>query len=300
MPKMIRNVAWTVGIVLVGAAVWYAAGTHRSDSSEPPLAAESSEPIPKIKNVAIARTEVTPLASWARADQRSSMEKFGELRFRAEAGDVIAQRDLAELYSRCSAFSLSPSNMYATLDVYARMRGVPDGSYDSIKKRFAAACSDIDGGQVIPQEAYVEWFKKAASQGDAYAKVAIASMNWSSLGEDDFRSLARDVVNSADPEAIFALGDLLALAPETADLGDFKASTTGPYANYAWGIVACRMGADCGNGSFRMDALCMNTGMCGRADFESAIRTDAVPTGQQEALDVAVNKVQAIVVNKPS
>jgi len=190
--------------------------------------------------------------------------------------------------------------MYATLDAYAHLSGKTQGAYDDIKKRFAATCSVVDGGDVILEEHYTKWFERAADHGDPYARIYMASSKWTSLKPGDYQLLARDAVNSADPEAIFALGDLLALAPEGTDLGAFNASATGPYANYAWGIVACRMGADCGAGSFRMDSLCVNSGVCGSENFEDAIRSRVVPAGQQESLDRAIGEVNRAVGKKPS
>jgi len=213
---------------------------------------------------------------------------------------MVAQRDLGELYQRCAIFSLSPSNMYSMLDAYALARGKPVGTYDSIKKRFAAACSGVDNGAVIPREAYTSWFEQAAGKGDPYSKVTLATKNWSTLKPDDFQQIARDVINSSDPEAIFVLGDLVALAPEGTDLGELKAATEGPYANYAWGIAACRMGADCGPNSFRMDSLCINTGICGAGSFEDAIRDGAVPAAEQEALDKAISEVEGVVGKRTS
>lgn len=297
-----RIVALSVAAVLVSCAAWYGIGKYQSRPVVPTAegASEQSGEHSSVKGVPAISGNVVESIPWARADSHLAGSWFAELRSRAEAGDVVAQRDLAEIYQRCSVFSLSPANMYSTLDAYARIRGVQEGAYDEIKKRFAAACSGVDGGQVIPQEAYGNWFERAAAQGDPYSRVAIASRNWSDLKSGDYQSLARDVVNSADPEAIFALGDLLALAPETAELAEFKSGMAGPYSSYAWGIVACRLGADCSGGSYRMDSLCVNTGICGTGDFEDAIRTQAVPVGQQEALDKAIAEVQGIVGKKPS
>src|SRR5690606_31008082 len=226
-------------------------------------------------------------------DALGAESRFLELRSRAEAGDVIAQRGLAELYRRCILFNLSPANTYSLLDLFARTRGIP-GAYDGIKKRFAATCSGVDGGQVIPRVAYTDWFEQAARQGDTYSMMAMASENWHSLEADDYRLLAREVVDSADPEAVFALGDLLALAPESVDLGEFRVVAPSPYATLAWGIVGCRMGADCGPESYRMDSLCINTGLCNSGDFESAIRTEMLPVGQEEALDNAIDAVEQL------
>lgn len=302
MSSVNKIVAVSVVAVLVAGVAWYGVGKYQSPPTVSTVAgaSEQSSGHPVAKGGAAASVNSIESIPWARAESHVSGSWFADLRSRADAGDVVAQRDLAEIYQRCSVFSLSPANMYSTLDAYARIRGAPEGAYDDIKKRFAAACSGVDGGQVIPQEAYGNWFERAAAQGDPYSRVAIASRNWSELKPGDYQSLARDVVNSADPEAIFALGDLLALARETAELAEFKSGMTGPYASYAWGIAACRLGADCSSGSYRMDSLCVNTGICGTGDFEDAIRTQAVPVGQQEALDKAIAEVQRIVGKKPS
>lgn len=284
-------------IVLAGVSFWHAPtkADIQQRKSELRINPPNSE-----DQVNVRRTASSPASPESSLNTQDAATRFLELRSRAEAGDVAAQRKLGQLYQHCSVFSISHSNMYATLDAYARLSGKKDGAYDAIKKRFAATCSVVDGGDVILEEHYTKWFESAANHGDPYARIYMASSKWTSLNPDDYQLLARDAVNSADPEAIFALGDLLALAPEGTDLAAFNASATGPYANYAWGIVACRMGADCGAGSFRMDSLCINSGVCGSESFEDAIRSKVVPAGQQESLDRAIGEVQRAVGKKPS
>lgn len=295
-------VTWLAIAVLAGGAAWYGISASRNDPAPTRPIAEHLGP-EHLSISPVARESPSDMPGsklWGNADSHSAAVRFNTLRSRAEAGDMMAQRELAKLYQQCSVFSLSPSNMYATLDAYAVARGVPQSAYDGVKKRFSATCSAVDGGQVIPQEAYTTWFERAANQGDPYSKVAVASHNWVTLKADDYLSLARDVINSGDPEAIFSLGDLLALAPESSNIAEFKSATTGPYANFAWGVVACRMGGDCGPGSHRMDSLCINTGICESGNFEDAIRNGAVPAGQQESLDRAIGEVQKVVGKRPS
>ncbi|MGG6317660.1 hypothetical protein ACQ5SB_14600 [Stenotrophomonas geniculata] len=287
-----------VGAAVAGLGLYAKSRIQTQDGAERSAPTDTESTVKEASATTLVSEGRSDAIDWAHLEPRDAESRFLELRSRAEAGDVVAQRHLAELFQRCSVFSLSPSNMYSTLDAYARIRGVSEGAYNGIKKRFAATCSSVDGGQVIPQDAYMGWFERAARQGDPYAKVTLASKNFSNLKANDYQALARDVVNSADPEAIFALGDLLALAPQGADLAEYRSAVTGPYASYAWGIAACRMGADCGPASYRMDSLCINTGICGSGDYESAIRTDVVPAGQQESLDKAIGEVQKVVGNK--
>lgn len=299
MPAYGKVSVWsTVALIAIGAS-WYGLRDHKSVETAEPKVAETHEQPATQHGVSSPKSygEVES-SQWRSADFSSAADRFSELLAHAKAGDVIAQRELGNLYQRCSVFSLSASNMNSMLDTFAKMRGEPDGAYDDIKGRFSMTCTAVDGGQVIPREAYMNWFERAARQGDAFSKIAVASANFSSLKADDYQSIARDAINSGDAEAIFALGDLLAIAPESIDLAEFRSVSGGPYANYAWGIVACRMGAECGAGSFRMDSLCINTGMCGSEGFEEAIRTDAVPLGQHESLDKAIVEVQRVIGKK--
>jgi len=124
--------------------------------------------------------------------------------------------------------------------------------------------------------------------------VKLASFNNSALEDGDYQAIARQVIDSKDPEALFALGDLLALAPDSADLAEFR-SLSGPAEYYALGIVACRMGADCGENSYRMDSVCINMGVCGAGSFEDVVRSRLVPANQQEALQRAIAAANEII-----
>ncbi len=145
MGSVNKIVAVTVAAVLVIGAAWYGVGRYQSPPSVPTDAGASEQsggqPVAKGGRA----TSVNSIESipWARAESHVSGSWFADLRSRADAGDVVAQRDLAEIYQRCSVFSLSPANMYSTLDAYARIRGAPEGAYDDIKKRFAAAASIV-------------------------------------------------------------------------------------------------------------------------------------------------------------
>lgn len=266
-----------------------------SDGGNPPVALTTQRPSPPLPPDA-GKTQTVPSAQsvWSSSSERASAAAFAQIQSSATSGDTRSQRELAELYERCAIFSLSPSNLYSTLDVFARFRGEPVTVHDNVKRRFADACSGVDRGQVIPTDAYMEWYALAAQHGDAYSMVKLASFNNSTLDDSDYQSIARHVVHSKDPEALFALGDLLALAPDSADLAEFR-SLSGPAEYYALGIVACRMGADCGESSYRMDSVCINLGVCGAGNYEDVVRSRLVPADQREALEQAIAAANEII-----
>lgn len=257
---------------------------------------EVAKPASATNARAIDAPQVTPVekSGWQRADTNSASVSFASLYSQAESGDIVAQRELAGIYERCAFYSQSPSTFNETVRSLARDRGAEAGAYDEILVRYKATCSAVDGGQRIPSEAYKLWYEQAAKGGDTVSRMRLAASNSATLTDRDFQGLARDAANTADPEAIFALGNLLSLAPESADLGDFREISKGPYMALAWGIAACRQGADCRPGSPRMDEICIAAGVCGPLDFEEGVRHDLVPQGQVAILEKNIRDIQGV------
>lgn len=112
-----------------GGAAWYGIGKHDSSTAVAAVegAAEQSDEHSLARGAPTTPTNAVESTPWARADSHLAGSWFADLRSRAEAGDVLAQRQLAEAYQRCAVFSLSPANMYATLDAYAEVRGCQHG-----------------------------------------------------------------------------------------------------------------------------------------------------------------------------
>lgn len=285
---------WVGGAFVLAAGLYYAASHSKAEGGA--KEAEVAMVAPATNALAINSPQVAPVeeSAWHRADTNSASVSFASLYSQAESGDIVAQRELAGIYERCSFYSQSPSTFNETVRSLAQDRGADASAYDEILLRYKATCSAVDGGQRIPNEAYRLWYEQAAKGGDTVSRIRLAASNSATLTDKDFQGMARDAANSADPDAIFALGNLLSLAPDSADLGEFSELSKGPYMTLAWGIAACRLGADCRPGSARMDEMCIAAGVCGSLDFEEGVRLDLVPQGQAAILERNIEDIQGL------
>ncbi|WP_234706282.1 hypothetical protein [Xanthomonas citri] len=233
--------------------------------------------------------------SWASMSAAEINRTFHDTKNRAEAGDPAAQRQLAEMYERCSIYSISRENFAGTLDQFAKLKKENAVRYDSIKKRVSHYCNEIDGGNLIPTSAYELWYAEAAKRGDIIAKLKIAS--GAAMRPEAYKGLVEETLKSKDPEAIFAVDEMLASSKGSSELGDYGPDEGGNYSEFAWAVAGCRAGADCGPGSYRMDLMCINFGVCDASNYEDAIRKNFVPTGQLKVLDKNVERIQSIIKN---
>ncbi|MCS3807766.1 hypothetical protein [Xanthomonas sp. 4461] len=231
-------------------------------------------------------------SNWASKPSSEIDRDFNELKSRAETGDPIAQRQLAETYERCSIYSVSPENYAKTLDGFAKIKNENKSRYEEIKKRTSHYCSAIDGGNIIPSSASELWYAEAAKNGDLIAQLKTAAH--ASVPSSAYKGLLEETLKSKDPEAMFAVDEMLANAKGEIDLGNYSPTSGGNYSEYSWALAACEAGADCGPGSYRMDSMCVNFGVCDSANYKDLIRKHFVPPSQLKVIDKDIERIKLL------
>lgn len=226
---------------------------------------------------------------------RTDRLDFYQLKFDAENGDPKAQRDLATVYGRCMAYSLSPQKYFDGLRAIAAQAPESAVQMERVIKKIATDCSEVDGGSAIPLDAYEAWIEQAAKSGDLVAKLRIAARSTDVVSPKEYQDLVAEALASREPEALFEAGQLLALAPGNVDLGEYGRVSATPYAAYAWAVVACRMGMDCGSDSYVMESVCTNYGSCNRGNYENFVRADLISVGDRRRFDDMVTVVSGLV-----
>lgn len=78
------------------------------------------------------------------------------------------------------------------------------------------------------------------------------------------------------------------------ELGSYAPEVGGNYSEFAWALAGCRAGADCGPGSYRMDSMCINYGVCNTSNYEDLIRKNFVSSGQLKVIDKEVERIQSM------
>nr|WVJ85369.1 hypothetical protein VDP59_005640 [Xanthomonas campestris pv. campestris] len=163
--------------------------------------------------------DATPATTWASASSAEIDRDFHDTRNRAESGDPVAQRKLAQIYERCMLCSQSPENFRGTLASFAKADVENSKHYVAAGARLSHYCDSIDSGKRIPMVAYQLWYAEAARRGDLIAQIKVATTIENQPTEAAYRELVAKAFQSRDPEAIFALGDMLSLAKASVDLG---------------------------------------------------------------------------------
>lgn len=276
----------TISLALLMALTAFYAGRNRDTRESPSQVASTSMREDADRNVTLLKKHsvAVPAKTWASESSDQIDRHFHDTRNRAESGDPAAQRELAEMYERCAVYSLSPENLFAMTEMYAKADPGNAERYSASFKRLSHYCSSIDNGQKIPLEAHQLWYAEAARRGDLIAQIKIASTPDSQLDAAAYGALVTKAFESKDPDAIFALGDMLTLAKTSIDLGDYAHPAGGDYSEYSWELAACRAGAMCGPGSFRMDSACLS-GVCNSSDYEGLIKKNFIPPAQLKFLD---------------
>ena len=129
-------------------------------------------------------------------------------------------------------------------------------------------------------------YREAAAQGNAAAKVAVASdlyreqaRNARGVEErrmsEDQLAMVRDALGSGDPFAIESAGRLLSWG--STQLADRKVGPNGdPFSARDWGpawqLAACDRGANCGSDHYRVLNGCAYQGACGYDSLESYLQ----------------------------
>lgn len=296
---MNRNIllATSAYAVLIACAYGYMHWKSDNDSigAPPRSEAASMSPLPFDKSAAANGHE----ASSPTKGSNGSLQKFLTAKASAEAGSAVAQRELAEMYGRCIPVNINPSRFLRSIDAIAALSKSPANAEGM--KRVARVtvdeCASVDNGAIIPLEAHDLWLQQAAKQGDLAAQAQAFMGSGKRPQGDNLRKFMDQVVASNDPAAMFEMGQLVVGNPSGDGAGRYSSVAGDTLSGYAWSIVACQRGLDCGAGSPIMNSACLNTGGCSSPDFESFVRDHLVTAGDAVLLNSRIEEVGSLLPN---
>lgn len=227
------------------------------------------------------------------ANSRSAeyLLKFEDVKSKASHGDPKAQLELSGIYDRCFSVSISREKYLSSINAMAAQAGDAGSAMKATAARIADDCALVEGGSAIPLEAQKEWLKAAADSGNIAAKVRFR-VRYPSESAGNVSDLVKEAVEKKDPEAIFELTDLLSTQSQGTNLGEFETVSGDEISAYAWGVVACQMGASCGVGSSVIDSYCLN-GACS-SNYEQLVRNNLLPRGDAGKLDAKIEYINSL------
>ncbi len=289
-----RTRAWlAVGVVaaLVGVFVWRGVPAVQGDATN---AKGELAPLPGAADVRANGTETRP--SQGRLAEASRVRVFKELKQRAEAGDAVAQRLLAETYADClfvnlerDEFLSGVENRKRLLSDEAQVRVLEEAARNRIGK-----CDAVDVEDATRLELAAQWFATAADNGDLAARAMVRASNLNRQDPAEAAQFLEDVLASGDPAAVFMFGGTLRQDAFAGKGGPSEPLATGELATQAWMVAACRMGYECGPSGRVVETICLEMSDCAGEDLETYVQRQLRDEAQREELERRVGEILAL------
>lgn len=218
--------------------------------------------------------------------------QYRTLKQRAEAGDAVAQRLVAQLFVDCAYIYDHPLK-FTPLELSDIPADSPESLSVDAHRALHQNCAQVEGGARVTLKEAQYWYEKAAENGDLAAWAIVNMLRHPPLTTDEAQRFLEDVIESKDPVAVFAYGNVMG-GPVTENLGEGYAPLVSNNAGLAWMLAGCRMGMDCGLESPLVNNLCLQQGVCGKGDYEQAMKSVIESEADREALDQQIEAVLAI------
>lgn len=218
--------------------------------------------------------------------------QYRTLKQRAEAGDAVAQRLVAQMFVDCAYIYDHPLK-FTPLELSDIPADSPESMSIDAHRALQQNCTQVEGGARVTLKDAQRWYEKAAENGDLAAWAVVNMLRHPPLTADEAQRFLEDVIASKDPVAVFAYGNVMG-GPVTENLGEGYESLVSNNASLAWMLAGCRMGMDCGPESPLVNNLCLQQGLCGKGDYEKAMKSQIESEADREALDQQIEAVLAI------
>lgn len=289
--RTLRWLAFAVVAGLAGVALWWNVPATQRDA---PGGKATVAPLRDAASIRANGTETRP--SQGRFAEASRVRAFKDLKQRAEAGDAVAQRLLAETYADCSFVNIERDEFLSRVE--SRKRMLSDEGQMRVLEQAAreriGKCDAVDVADVSRLELAAQWFAKAAESGDLAARVMFRANNLNRQDLAETAQLLEEVLASGDPAAVFMFGGTLREDAPAGKGGPSEPLATGELATQAWMVAACRMGYECGPSGRVMESICLEMSDCAGEDLETYVQRQLRDEAQREELERRVGELLAL------
>ncbi len=239
----------------------------------------------------------------ARIAQRRQLwyvDDYATIKSRAEAGEPLAQRRLAELYGDCLAMRGVFATNISLLPDMGRAEPASKPRIDKVLAERRRLCTPAEQANDARPETYVFWNDQAARRGDLVAIMRQVAAQQGDLAPQDLASILDVVARQGDAADVYEVSRLLPRLkarwpdPETAPAFE------GPLAADAWILAACRAGLECAKGSKLLELACISMFSCRHPDYRSLLQHErGLDAATMDRLDATVALIDAKVLARP-
>ena len=228
------------------------------------------------------------------------VDDYATIKARAEAGEPLAQRRLAELYGDCVAMrGVFATNMSLLPDM-GRAEPASKPRIDKVLAERRRLCTPAEQANDARPETYVFWNDQAAKRGDLVAIMRQVASQQGDLALEDLQRVLDVVARQGDAADVYEVSRLLPRFkakwpdPETAPAFE------GPLAADAWVLAACNAGLECGKGSKLLELACISMFSCRHPDYRSLLQHErGLDAAAMAKLDAAIAVIDRKVLARP-
>lgn len=276
-------------MVAVAGGWWFGRGDGKHAAAASAVATKS--------NIAVVRDPVKRAegirAHMARHRQLWRTASYIEVRQLARNGDALAQRRLSEIYEDCLAYAGPLRGSLEMLRDLAKadpaIKSHISAIYNDRNRLCMQAAADLQRDMKIGEY----WLHRSAKSGDQVAEMRYFSRSVPTLSHSQLLYFLEGVRANGHPDAIFEFSLLLARVDGSRPWTERTDVLTlsGPQAEQAWALVACRAGFDCTRGSRLMTMICVSLLSCDKPDYERYLRSSAAFAPKRAQVDALMGMV---------
>ncbi|MEO8001472.1 MAG: hypothetical protein ABI644_06310 [Arenimonas sp.] len=209
-----------------------------------------------------------------------------DIKSKAEAGDIIAQRIYGSMLEECFTYSVSKKTYKEDLDARGKIAPELRDLYARFGAKVEARCKNFTVNMPIHiKDAYL-WYALAAMKKDAQSMAKVLTrMGVEKLDDGSLNEGVDFIIASKDPDAMMELANVMGAHNQSraSALGQFSGSERN---EYAWRLAACRLGADCSANAQIVTNFCLYGGAisaCTGNGLQEVIRRDVLAPREYEA-----------------
>jgi hypothetical protein len=286
---------------LIALATWYRG--HPQDAAKngaiAPGQAIEGAPLPARPDArpGPASALVKPRALRAEFEGADDLYAYAQrLRAKGVPGDADALWMANRVLDYCAPYAADPVAYAADTHTISALDGAAIVTMVAARERIGRRCARFVPDDGFSLQSRVAGKAEAARAGSLAAEAALLAMDKPLSSDGEYkRDLIARVRRSGDPEAYLALSSAMGIAASGQEATFGTVSGT-QYAELAWVLAACRLGADCGAGSALMTSYCVNGGVCSRdrsQDFSSFVFDAGVPRQGRDDLNSLVDSLMS-------
>ena len=209
----------------------------------------------------------------------------------AESGNVEAMAVKARIYEECMNQVADPD--FVDAQVRSALAAKPNN--EAFLRKAAEISKERCSGvlAVTSLEQVLAAYRSAAEAGSLSARLRSLNIEggFETIPDEELGQMIGSAIRNGDATAVAELGNLLGVRSSGRSLEAFGGMYGSHIEGIAWEVAACRLGANCGPTSTRLNQMCLVNGACGYGSIEQMYQMAGVSLSDWQRVQAALDRI---------